>query len=478
MYQSFYQLQQKPFQITTDPAFLWLGQKHREALATLKYGVMENKGFLLLTGDVGTGKTTLVNALVKTLDERVLTAMIADPGLSRFDFYRMVARAFGIAGEIRNKSDFLEGFSRFLYTAHADNRTVLLIIDETQRLKHDLLEEIRLLSNIEKTDAKLLNIFFVGQSEVNDLLLRSENRALRKRISITYNLEPLTLTETRSYIDHRLKTAGASRNLFSSRAIADVFDFSGGSPRQINIICDLALLYGFEASKKTINRGIVRQCREKVRFPQMVPAGDINPRRSADAPDPTNAVLRWAVGVIAIMVVVITAALFFPGRFGGGGLGVSQPRQRAASARALVVVPEADMPQERHRTTVTATLAEPAAPPPLDLREGAPVAAEGGTPDDTLGESVAVPSAGGDETEPAVDTDRRQAAVTGPTKPQSPTPTRHLDTAARVADVTALAGTGPDEPVAVHEPAPTDIIDWLMKKKTGPVEQRSDQGTP
>lgn len=267
MYEAFYRLDQKPFQITTDPAFLWLGEKHREALAVLKYGVLENKGFVLLTGDVGTGKTTLVHALMNAIKNTVHVTKIPDPGLSRYDFYQIVSRQFGIAGRIKNKSDFLQEFGYFLNSSYQKRKKVILIIDESQRLTHDMLEEIRLLSNIEKQNAKLLTILFVGQNEFNGLLLKPENRALRRRITITYNLDPLSEKETRLYIRHRLKTAGAKTRLFTASAIEKVYDFSMGSPRQINIICDLALLYGFEAGHKVIKRKLVEKCMERIRFP-------------------------------------------------------------------------------------------------------------------------------------------------------------------------------------------------------------------
>ncbi len=267
MYKTFYKLDQKPFQITTDPTFLWMGEKHREALGVLKYGVLEDKGFVLLTGDVGTGKTTLVHALINTIKDSVHVTKIPDPGLSKYDFYKIVSRQFGIADRIKNKSDFLEKFGDFLNLAYQKRKKVILIIDESQRLTHDMLEEIRLLSNIEKQNAKLLTILFVGQNEFNALLLRPENRALRRRITITYNLNPLSEKETGLYIRHRLKTAGAKTKLFAASAIEKIYDFSLGSPRQINIICDLALLYGFEAGHKVIRKKLVKKCLEKISFP-------------------------------------------------------------------------------------------------------------------------------------------------------------------------------------------------------------------
>ena len=266
MYESHYGLNKKPFQITTDPNFLWMGTKHRRALATLKYGVMDNKGFLLLTGDVGTGKTTVINRLVEDIKDRVYTAKIPDPRLTKYDFYRMVSRYFKLPIDVRTKSDFIEPFSRFLSDAHQEKKSVLLLIDESQRLKHDLMEEIRLLANLERDDTKLLNIFFVGQNEFNTTLLQPENRALMRRITITYNIEPLTLEETGAYIQHRLKVAGADHEIFSAGAVEEVFDFSNGFPRQINIISDLAMFFSSQLDQRTVNRKVVRQCRERISF--------------------------------------------------------------------------------------------------------------------------------------------------------------------------------------------------------------------
>ena len=151
----------KPFQISSDPKYLWLGEKHQEALAVLKYGIMDNRGFLLLTGDVGTGKTTLINALINSLGDNIISAIIPDPGLELIDFLNYIANAFKLNKTCLSKGEFLAEFQTFLHNSHCDNKKVLLIIDEAQRLNPEILEEIRLLSNIEREDEKLLNIFFV-----------------------------------------------------------------------------------------------------------------------------------------------------------------------------------------------------------------------------------------------------------------------------------------------------------------------------
>ncbi|WP_319526387.1 AAA family ATPase [uncultured Desulfosarcina sp.] len=328
MYESFYGLEKKPFQITTDPSFLWMGKKHREALSTLKYGVMDNKGFLLLTGDVGTGKTTLINRLVEDIQDRTYTAKIPDPGLSKYDFFRMVSRYFGLPVEVRTKSDFLDPFSRFLNDAHKEKKSVLLLIDEAQRLKHDLMEEIRLLSNLERQDAKLLNIFFVGQNEFNGILMLPENRALMRRITITYNIDPLDSAETCEYIRHRLKTAGAGYEIFSSAAMEEVYAFSNGFPRQINIICDLAMFFASQVSQRTISRKIVSQCRERISFPVNEPTAETKDNIRAPAPTTPYQPIKkrrwtdfrsaWAMKSAAVLFSLALLVIFTPQQYKNG----------------------------------------------------------------------------------------------------------------------------------------------------------------
>lgn len=267
MYLSHYNFTEKPFQITTDPKFIWLGEKHLEALSTLKYGILENKGFLLLTGDVGTGKTILTNCLVTKLDIKATIATIPDPDLEVLDFFKSLADSFKINKKFESKGDFLVNLKDFLHKAHAENKSVLLIIDEAQRLNNKLLEEIRLLSNIELYSKKLINIFFVGQNEFNDILMQEQNRAVRQRITLRYNIDPLTESETGEFIKHRLEVAGAKGNIFSTSAIHEIHLFSSGYPRLINVICDHALLTGYTKGIKKINVKIIRECAEELKIP-------------------------------------------------------------------------------------------------------------------------------------------------------------------------------------------------------------------
>ncbi len=277
MYLENFHLKEKPFQISADPRFLWLGSKHKEALAILKYGIFDNRGFLLLSGDVGTGKTTLIHALLRTLKSDTFVAMVPDPGLSLMDFYYYIAKAFRISNPFDTKEQFLEIFKAFLLHSEKLEKKVLLIIDESQRLTSDLLEEIRLLSNIEKDYTKLLNIFFVGQNEFNNIILEQRNRPLRQRITINYNIEPLEKHEVMEYIRYRLAVAGCKEPLFTAEAVRDVYTFSKGYPRLINIVCDHALLTAFVQGAKQVDDAIVRECAEELRINMVTP-------RSTDPP--------------------------------------------------------------------------------------------------------------------------------------------------------------------------------------------------
>jgi general secretion pathway protein A len=260
MYLDHFNLDLKPFEMSPDPRFLWLGEKHKEALAALEYGILESKGFLILTGDAGTGKTVLINGLLKSTRVKAIMATIPDPDLEILDFFNFLSEEFQMEKTFESKGSFLIELKHFLHEVYQSEGKVLLIIDECQRLNHELLEQIRILSNIELNDRKLINIFFVGQSEFNEILREERNVAVRKRLAVSYNLESLDRKETETYINHRLKIAGASENLFTPEAMRDIFSFSGGLPRLINITCDHALLIGYSKELKQIDEGVIAEC--------------------------------------------------------------------------------------------------------------------------------------------------------------------------------------------------------------------------
>jgi type II secretory pathway predicted ATPase ExeA/tetratricopeptide (TPR) repeat protein len=266
MYLSLYKLLEKPFNISTDPRFLWRGEKHQEALANLKYGLLEPNGYVVLTGEVGTGKTTLVNTLIETLTDNVLVANINNPTLDTIEFFNQVAKTYDASAEITTKTEFLFFINSFLQKSHAEGKVVLLITDEAHRLTKELLEEIRLLSNIEQAGTKLISIFFVGQNELKELLLSTQCTALRQRITLFYEIESLTEDETREYVFHRLKVAGTDEQLFTNAAICEIQKFSRGYPRIINILCDRAMLTGYLKEQEEIDLDIVVECSREISF--------------------------------------------------------------------------------------------------------------------------------------------------------------------------------------------------------------------
>ena len=448
MYEPHFGLHKKPFQITTDPNFLWMGKKHREALTTLKYGVMDNKGFLLLTGDVGTGKTTLINRLVEDIKDKVYTAKIPDPRLSKYDFYRMVSKYFKLPIEVRTKSDFIGPFTRFLSDAHHEKKSVLLLIDEVQRLKHDLLEEIRLLSNLERQDAKLLNIFFVGQNEFNSILLQPENRALMRRITVTHNLDPLNLSETGEFVRHRLKVAGASDEIFSAGAVEEVYDFSNGFPRQINIICDLAMFFASQMDQHTISRKIVRQCRERISFniaepPAAVqkhvpgPAETLPPTRSEPPRRSPPSRLWMAVGV-AIGLVCAAATYYgapqWKPRVRQFIQTIIQSEQKPQPVRVEPPPPDMDATVSDDSAGEAAPLSVGTANPPSTPLSDSPI-----RPSEQLhAEDAGETGAGASEIQSAFNEDRQPSMI-----PPS------------AGDPAAIAST----------PDPADAVEWVLKKR-------------
>ena len=266
MYLSYYKLDKKPFDISPNPEFLWLGEKHQEGLATLKYGILQNKGFLMITGDVGTGKTALIRAIENEIQAKIIVVTIPDPSLSLMDFYNVMAAELNMGRSFENKGGFLIEFKRLILKAASSHQRVLMIIDESQRLTSALLEEIRLLSNIDLGGNVLINTFFVGQSEFKALIAKNENRAVRQRITVSYELSPLTLDETRQYIGHRLKVAGASRPIFTPEAIRLIHGHSRGYPRLINIICDHALMSGYSRGVDRIDETIIKECGTELRI--------------------------------------------------------------------------------------------------------------------------------------------------------------------------------------------------------------------
>jgi general secretion pathway protein A len=260
VYHEHFGLLKSPFEMTPDPAFLFLGEVHREGLATLGYGVEARKGFVLLTGEVGTGKTTLLHALLSQLDRETLAAFIFNPRLEPLDFFRMLFDEYGIEERCHTKAEYLLALNRFLIARLEKNLVTLLIVDEAQNLSPDMLEEIRLLSNLETPRSKLIQIMLVGQPELWHMLSRPDLRQLRQRIVLRYELRPFAGDETARYVEERVRLAGyTGKGLFKGSALQAVHELSGGVPRVINILCDGALLLGFARDRHAIGADEIRE---------------------------------------------------------------------------------------------------------------------------------------------------------------------------------------------------------------------------
>jgi type II secretory pathway predicted ATPase ExeA len=265
LYQAHFGLRQAPFNITPDPSFLYLSASHREGLAQLSYGIRARKGFVVLTGEVGTGKTTLIHALLNDLNGSAQTALIFSTIVSPGDLLRSVCEEFGLVepkrplGEIH---DYLVSLNEFLLESYRKGENCALIIDESQNLSAEVLESIRLLSNFETSKDKLLQILLVGQPELAVRLNSPELRQLKQRVMLRHHLRALSLQECCEYVFNRLKVAGGEQPIFISNALESIYSYSGGIPRIVNVLCDNALLTGYALGRKEIDTGIIREVAE------------------------------------------------------------------------------------------------------------------------------------------------------------------------------------------------------------------------
>jgi general secretion pathway protein A len=263
MYLKFYGLREAPFAPTPDPKFLFQSARHREALAQLIYGVRERKGFIVLTGEIGTGKTTLLRTLLERLDSRMHIAYVHNSALEIEGLLEYILADWGVKSLAQSHAQRLVELNEFLIGQHRQNLAPVLVIDEAQNLSVPTLEAVRLLSNFETTDAKLMQILLVGQPELRDKLNVPELRQLKQRIGLRCHIAPLSPEETRLYIRHRLRVAGtADAGIFTDRAIQKIAEYSEGTPRVINIVCDHCLLTGYADSKKRIDGDIVAEAIE------------------------------------------------------------------------------------------------------------------------------------------------------------------------------------------------------------------------
>ncbi|MDE2107980.1 MAG: AAA family ATPase [Gammaproteobacteria bacterium] len=269
MYASYFGLSDNPFAITPDPRYLFLSGRHSEALAHLIYGVTESGGFIQLTGEVGTGKTTLVRSLLEKLPETVDAALIINPRVTIPEFLRAICRELHIeCGPQQSPQDLIDALNVHLLQVHSRGRRVVLIIDEAQALSREVLEQVRLLTNLETSRQKLLQIILVGQPELRELLAREDLRQLAQRITGRYHLQPLSPKDTRAYVHHRLNVAGALAPIFTASGLRAVWRFSEGVPRLINILCDRALLGAYTGELRQVDGTLVRRAAHEVLEPR------------------------------------------------------------------------------------------------------------------------------------------------------------------------------------------------------------------
>jgi general secretion pathway protein A len=347
MYLSFFGLNEKPFAITPDPRYLYLSERHAEALAHLLYGINESGGFIQLTGEVGTGKTTVVRTLLSRVPHHADVAVILNPRVTPVEFLLTICEELGlhIADADRDSvKQMVDALNRRLLAAHADGRRIIVIVDEAQNLSAEVLEQVRLLTNLETPTQKLLQIILIGQPELRELLDRTELRQLAQRITGRYHLEPLSREETRGYVRHRLRVAGAAEDIFTPSALAEVHRLAQGIPRVINVTCDRALLGAYTQETRKVSAALVRRAAGEVYGRRFVPLW-----------------LGWVAGALGLVGIAIVA-------FAGWQLW-----QRQVSPLHLL---GNKAPQAAVNPTPASVVPSPAAvKPPVDDPAAAPTAA-------------------------------------------------------------------------------------------------------
>ncbi len=292
MYLSFFGLSEKPFAITPDPRYLYLSERHAEALAHLLYGVNESGGFIQLTGEVGTGKTTVVRTLLSRLPQHADVAVILNPRVTPVEFLLTICEELRLPIDDADRDSvkqMVDALNRRLLSAHAEGRRIIVIVDEAQNLSAEVLEQVRLLTNLETPTQKLLQIILIGQPELRDLLDRNDLRQLAQRITGRYHLSPLSREETHGYVRHRLRVAGAGGEIFTLGALREVHRLSAGIPRVINVSCDRALLGAYTRETRKVTAALVRRA-----------AGEVYGRRFAPA------WLGWMAGALGIAGLLAT----------------------------------------------------------------------------------------------------------------------------------------------------------------------------
>jgi general secretion pathway protein A len=341
MYTSFFGLQEKPFAITPDPRYLYLSERHAEALAHLLYGINEAGGFIQLTGEVGTGKTTVIRSLLEQLPGHAEVALILNPRITPAEFLLTICEELHLqvpADSRTSTKALMDLLGHYLLEAHARGRRVVLIVDEAQNLSFETLEQVRLLTNLETATTKLLQIILIGQEELRSLLEQPDLRQLAQRITGRYHLSPLSPEETTGYVKHRMRVAGATAEAFTPGALREVHRLSNGIPRVINVVCDRALLGAFTREDHRVGATYIRQAASEV-YGRPIPAPW----------------LRWATGGAIAAAVALVA-------FGAWSLLGS--RETVESVAAATAKPAASVASDARSKASAATGVAAVAPAP------------------------------------------------------------------------------------------------------------------
>jgi len=348
MYVAHFGLKREPFSIAPDPRYLFMSERHREALAHLLYGVRGGGGFVLLTGEIGAGKTTVCRCFLEQVPKRVNVAYIFNPKLTALELLQSVCEEFRIEVRARGSSpatlkDHVDALNEYLLRTHADGHNNVLIIDEAQNLSIDVLEQLRLLTNLETNERKLLQIILIGQPELRDMLLKPELEQLAQRVVARFHLDPLGEDETSHYIKHRLAVAGLNGLIpFDRDARHRIFELTRGVPRRINLLCDRALLGAYSGGRKRVDKAIIDKAAGEV-FDRRSVAQRLTPRR-----------LALVAGGVALGVVALTAA----------GLWFATAQRSPALGPAAAAASAAGAPASQAARDAPAAASAPAAAPP------------------------------------------------------------------------------------------------------------------
>ncbi len=437
MYLTHYGLQEKPFKSSPDPKYLWLGTGQKEALAALVTGILQGDGIEVVTGDVGTGKTTLANAVLKELGDRVIAALVSCPEYEGIDFFKLIAKAYGIRLTPQSNDSFFPRLSEFVHSSLASGKKVVMIIDDAQRLTSTCLEGLAELSRPGENGSGMLHIVFFGEYRFDDILSAEANRELLQKVTFHYELHPLTKDETAQYIMHRLKIAQCEREIFTPEAINEIFTYSQGVPRLINKACDAALSRSFYLGESLVQPETIRSFLKLMPDEKAVSAGTVPGRQTEAAgqaiekagDDVKPGIVReaswkqhWNRIAYAALGCFLVGAVGFT-------LLVMQSGEQPAPAK-IETSKEALPPKSPPASAGTIRGSDTTAPP---------------QPSSVSGE---VRTTGGASAQ-AVRAKRRQAAGTGTAAGQ---------------DVSSTREAPPRK--AAEDPDPDKVIDWLLKKRS------------